>query len=67
MSGIYVQAEMSSIMCTYNCVNQTSRCHYMELLGPLTLSTRFKGSIVSDWGATYDVTENNANAGLDVE
>lgn len=65
-----VEANVSSVMCAYNRVNQTSACHNAALLGPdgyLRKSVGFQGFTVSDWGATHDTPADNVNAGLDME
>lgn len=56
-------------MCAYNRVNGTSSCHNEAMLGDdgLLRSNGFKGAVMSDWGATHDSAEDNANAGLDME
>ncbi|KIK64152.1 glycoside hydrolase family 3 protein [Collybiopsis luxurians FD-317 M1] len=64
-----VEANVSSAMCAYNQLNGTSSCHNAGLIGdegPLR-QEGFKGFMVSDWGATHDSAEDNANAGLDME
>ncbi|KIM23216.1 glycoside hydrolase family 3 protein [Serendipita vermifera MAFF 305830] len=65
-----VEADVASVMCAYNRINQTSACHNAALLGPsgsLRKDVGFKGFVVSDWGATHDSAADNANAGLDME
>lgn len=70
-----VEADVSSLMCAYNRINQTSACHNAALLGPNGYARAssnangigFQGYVVSDWGATHDSAADNANAGLDME
>ncbi|KAJ7153251.1 glycoside hydrolase family 3 protein [Mycena filopes] len=64
-----IEAGVTAIMCAYNQLNGTSSCHNAGLLGPngLVHAAGFKGYVVSDWGATHDSAEENANAGLDME
>lgn len=63
------KADVSSVMCAYNRVNQTSACHNSALIGPdgYLRNAGFEGFVVSDWGATHDSAADNANAGLDME
>ncbi|KAJ6533421.1 glycoside hydrolase family 3 protein [Mycena vulgaris] len=62
-------ANVSSVMCSYNQFNGTSACHNAGLIGPNGLLRKdgFQGFVVSDWGATHDSAADNANAGLDME
>ncbi|KAJ7465974.1 glycoside hydrolase family 3 protein [Mycena latifolia] len=64
-----IEANVSSVMCSYNQFNGTSACHNAGLLGPNGLLRKdgFQGFVVSDWGATHDSAADNANAGLDME
>ncbi|KAG6816117.1 hypothetical protein H0H87_008539 [Tephrocybe sp. NHM501043] len=64
-----IEAGVASVMCAYNRFNDTSSCHNAALLGPQGVLRRdgFRGYIVSDWGATHDSADANANAGLDME
>ncbi|KAJ7728884.1 glycoside hydrolase family 3 protein [Mycena metata] len=64
-----IEANVSSVMCSYNQFNGTSACHNANLIGPNGLLRRdgFQGFVVSDWGATHDSASDNANAGLDME
>lgn len=63
-----VEANVSSVMCAYNRLNQTSSCHNQPLITSLLKEEGgFQGFVVSDWGATHDTTQENANAGLDME
>ncbi len=61
-----VKAGVSSIMCSYNKLNDTFACGNK---GTLTTILRdqihFKGFVTSDWGAVHGV--NFINAGLDME
>lgn len=64
-----IDADVSSVMCAYNRYNQTSSCQNAGLLGPNGILRKdgFKGYVMSDWGATHDNPEQNANGGLDME
>ncbi|KAJ7681636.1 glycoside hydrolase superfamily [Mycena rosella] len=64
-----IEANVSSVMCSYNQFNGTSACHNAGLIGPNGLLRKdgFQGFVVSDWGATHDSAADNANAGLDME
>ncbi|KAK0199460.1 glycoside hydrolase family 3 protein [Desarmillaria ectypa] len=64
-----IDADVASIMCAYNRLNQTSSCHNEALIGSNGLLRQggFQGYAVSDWGATHDSASDNANAGLDME
>ncbi|KAJ6436278.1 beta-glucosidase [Purpureocillium lavendulum] len=61
-----INANVSSIMCSYNLVNRTHACENKLLLqGLLKDELDFQGYIVSDWGAQHSTAE-SANAGLDM-
>lgn len=61
-----VNAGVSSIMCSYNRINDLYSCGNAETLkNILRGELRFKGFVTSDWGATHDT--NFINAGLDME
>ncbi|KAK0435930.1 glycoside hydrolase family 3 protein [Desarmillaria tabescens] len=64
-----IDADVASVMCAYNRLNQTSSCHNEALIGSNGLLRQggFQGYVVSDWGATHDSASDNANAGLDME
>ncbi|KAJ7114672.1 glycoside hydrolase family 3 protein [Mycena crocata] len=64
-----IEADVSSVMCSYNQFNGTSACHNAGLIGPNGILRKdgFQGFVVSDWGATHDSAEDNAEAGLDME
>ncbi|KAJ7208937.1 glycoside hydrolase family 3 protein [Mycena pura] len=64
-----IEAGVSAVMCAYPQFNGTSSCHNAPLIGPHGILRRdgFRGTIVSDWGATHDSAADNANAGLDME
>ncbi|KAG2020918.1 cellulose-binding beta-glucosidase [Coprinopsis cinerea AmutBmut pab1-1] len=64
-----IEADVSSVMCAYNRFNGTSSCQNAGLLGDngILRKAGFKGYVVSDWGATHDSAEVNANNGLDME
>ncbi len=54
-----------SIMCSYNIVNGKHSCENDWLLGTvLKEDWRYKGYVMSDWGATHSAAP-SANAGLD--
>ena len=60
------QADVSSIMCSYNRVNGTFACgNESTLTKILRDEIGFKGFVTSDWGAVHAV--NFINAGLDME
>ncbi|GKT61512.1 beta-glucosidase 2 [Colletotrichum tofieldiae] len=62
-----IKAGTSSIMCSYNRVNQTYSCENSFLLKELLRDELgFKGYVVSDWFATHS-TADSINAGLDLE
>lgn len=58
-----VEAGVSSIMCAYNRVNSTYACQNPQLLGDNSLIRKsgFRGYTVSDWGATHNSAQENAN------
>ncbi|KAG8825233.1 hypothetical protein FRC19_011846 [Serendipita sp. 401] len=67
-----VEADVSTVMCAYNRVNQTSACHNSAIIGSNSYlrgpnSIGFQGATISDWGATHDSAQENAIAGLDME
>lgn len=60
------EAEVSSIMCSYNKVNGPYSCGNSETLKEiLKKEVGFKGFVTSDWGATH--ATDFINAGLDME
>jgi beta-glucosidase len=60
------QADVSSIMCSYNRINGTFACgNDSTLTKILRDELGFKGFVTSDWGAVHAV--NFINAGLDME
>ncbi len=60
------QAEVSSIMCSYNKINGEYACGNDATLNKiLKQEVGFKGFVTSDWGATHGNTF--INAGLDME
>lgn len=62
-----VRAGASSMMCSYNRLNQTYACEHPELLTSiLKEELGFRGWVVSDWYATHAGAA-SANAGLDME
>ncbi len=62
-----IKAGTTSIMCSYNRVNQTYACASEHLLtGVLRDELGFRGYVVSDWWATHGTAE-YANGGLDME
>ncbi len=54
-----------SVMCAYNRINGPYACENVPLFAALKTDWRFKGWIMSDWGAVHSVGA--ANAGLDQE
>ncbi|KAK7676506.1 hypothetical protein QCA50_020524 [Cerrena zonata] len=64
-----IEANVASIMSSYNDVNGTDACANSALLGDngLLRKNGFKGFVVSDWFAIYANTSTHANAGLDME
>ncbi|KAH8753108.1 beta-glucosidase [Diaporthe sp. PMI_573] len=62
-----VKAGTSSIMCSYNRLNQEYTCQNSYLLQKLLREELgFKGYVVSDWFATHS-TAKSINSGLDLE
>ncbi|KAF4468339.1 glycosyl hydrolase family 3 N terminal domain-containing [Fusarium albosuccineum] len=62
-----IKAGTTSIMCSYNRLNQTYACEHPHLLkNILRKELGFRGYVVSDWFATHSTSE-AANAGLDME
>jgi len=60
------EADVSSIMCSYNRVNGPYSCGNPETLNEiLKKEVGFKGFVTSDWGATH--ATDFINAGLDME
>jgi len=60
------QADVSSIMCSYNRLNGTFACGNKDSLTTILRDQiGFKGFVTSDWGAVHAV--NFINAGLDME
>ncbi|KAL0064857.1 hypothetical protein AAF712_008254 [Marasmius tenuissimus] len=55
-----IDANVSSVMCSYNRVNQTHACNNENLLGK-------NGFVMSDWYATHGTAQESAAAGLDME
>ncbi|KAL0572974.1 hypothetical protein V5O48_008988 [Marasmius crinis-equi] len=64
-----IDANISSIMCSYNRINGTYSCQDANLYGPDGVVTKagFQGFILSDWGAAQGSTNDSVNAGLDME
>jgi beta-glucosidase len=61
------QGGAMGVMCSYNRINGTYSCQNPQTLGGILYRQfRFKGFVVSDWGATHS-TIASANAGLDIE
>jgi beta-glucosidase len=61
-----IKAGVSSIMCSYNRINDTFACGNPDTLTKILRDQiGFKGFVTSDWGATHAV--NFINAGLDME
>ncbi len=61
-----VKADVSSIMCSYNKINEKYACGNNDTLnGILKGELGFKGFVTSDWGATHGT--DFINAGLDLE
>jgi beta-glucosidase len=61
-----IRAGVSSIMCSYNRINDAFACgNESTLTKILRQEIGFKGFVTSDWGATHAV--NFINAGLDME
>ncbi|MDX6422498.1 MAG: beta-glucosidase, partial [Trebonia sp.] len=61
-----VQAGVSSVMCSYNLINNAQACGNSDTLTQILRNELgFKGFVTSDWGATHATT--NLNAGLDME
>ncbi|CAE6450240.1 unnamed protein product [Rhizoctonia solani] len=65
-----MDADPGAVMCAYNRNNRTYSCGDPALLGPnglLRKESRFRGLVMSDWGATHENAATYANAGLDME
>jgi beta-glucosidase len=60
-----IQADVSSIMCSYNRINGPYSCGNSETLQKLKDENNFEGFVTSDWGATH--ATDFINKGLDVE
>lgn len=61
-----VRADVASVMCSYNKVNNTYACESDSLLnGIMKTELGFRGYIMSDWNAQH-TTVNSANSGLDM-
>jgi beta-glucosidase len=61
-----VQAGVAAVMCSYNHVNGPYACGSAKMLtGILRDQLKFKGIVISDWGATHSAAF--LNAGLDME
>lgn len=61
-----VQADVASVMCSYNLVNDSWACQNPEILnGILKTDFGFQGYVMSDWTATHSGVA-SANAGLDM-
>jgi beta-glucosidase len=61
------EANVGSVMCSYNKIDTLYACENPELLtGYLREDWGFDGFVVSDWGAVHS-TAPSANAGLDLE
>jgi beta-glucosidase len=61
-----VKADVSSIMCSYNKLNDVFACGNKDTLTKILRDELgFKGFVTSDWGAVHGV--NFINAGLDME
>ncbi|KAF4826822.1 putative beta-glucosidase G [Colletotrichum tropicale] len=62
-----IKAETTSVMCSYNRLNQTYSCENSHTLTKLLREELgFQGYTVSDWFATHSTSE-SINAGLDME
>ncbi|KAF2674079.1 putative beta-glucosidase L [Microthyrium microscopicum] len=61
-----VQANVASVMCSYNKLNGTWACENEKVLkGLLKSELEFKGYVMSDWDAQHTTVE-SANTGLDM-
>lgn len=61
-----VQADVASIMCSYNLNNNSWSCQNSELLNNLVKTEMgFQGYVMSDWGAQHSGVS-SANSGLDM-
>lgn len=61
-----VQADVASVMCSYNLVNGSWACQNSEILnGILKTDFGFQGYVMSDWGAQHSGVL-SANSGLDM-
>src|SRR5450755_3919358 len=65
--SIAVKAGVSSIMCSYNRMNETYACENSKILnGVLKGELGFQGYVMSDWGATHSGVP-AVLAGLDMD
>ncbi|KAF9262826.1 glycoside hydrolase family 3 protein [Marasmius fiardii PR-910] len=64
-----IDANVSSVMCSYNRINQTYSCQNEHTIGPNATFRKegFRGFVVSDWGATHNTAAENAFGGLQME
>ncbi|KAL0565546.1 hypothetical protein V5O48_016478 [Marasmius crinis-equi] len=64
-----IDANVSSIMCSYNRINGTYSCQDSNLFGTDGVVTKagFEGFVMSDWGATHGAANVSVDAGLDME
>jgi beta-glucosidase len=61
-----IQANVSSMMCSYNLLNNTYACENSYLLNDILKGEMgFKGYVMSDWGAQHSTVE-SARSGLDM-
>ncbi|KAK8865976.1 hypothetical protein IAR55_001126 [Kwoniella newhampshirensis] len=61
-----VQADVASVMCSYNLINGSWACQNSETLnGILKTDFGFRGYVMSDWGAQHSGVL-SANSGLDM-
>ncbi|KAL4261768.1 glycosyl hydrolase 3 family protein [Pleurotus pulmonarius] len=63
------EADLSSVMCSFNRINGTFTCSHPKLLANdgFLRSNGFKGFVVSDYGATHGTAAEIANAGMEME
>lgn len=60
------QGDVASVMCAYPKVNGTFNCENKPLLSVLEAEWKFRGFVLSDWGAVHS-TIPSALSGLDLE
>ncbi|KAF2234256.1 glycoside hydrolase family 3 protein [Viridothelium virens] len=60
-----IAANVASIMCSYNKLNETYSCENLQSINLLKKELGFQGFVLSDWAAQHTTT-GSANAGMDM-